>query len=276
MAIALPAWCLVYLMTSTTVLHSDSVLRRQTVLLVHPVELRIMPWAVLAGCGIPSIMAFNTIASAAKPFYLSQQFWALARMLHPLFTAIVQLAFSIMAGGTRQFASVRERNYAVLKNLRRVYTAATMAAVVFHISTLTLSLSSQLVPLMFNELYRTLLGPREIFEPPPFWTEVKDAKSIVEGVHAFLQWDELVSCSSILIWAFVVNRNALRGESDSAGLFSTLTSVFLWLAVGGPAAAAIKLIQQRDEYVLEYLEPSQAERESAEKTMAKRKADKNK
>ena len=257
MALAVPAWCMLHLVSSTTILHVGSTLQRQTTLLVHPTEIDIMPWSVLIGCGIPSVMIFLTDASTQKPLRKSQQFWILLRMVHPLLTAVIQLLLSMFSPEDEQaLRDPAKRNKLVAQGLRRVYTVATTVAVVSHAATLSLSLSSMIAPSLFSELYQTMLDPVALFKPDFFWTDLAPVTSIPAGALAFLQWDELTSIGSILVWAYAVNRNALSGEDKASGLLTVSLRTITWTVVGGPAAAAISLIKERDEFMLEVKEPS--------------------
>lgn len=255
MGIALPTWCLLHLLTSTTILHSGGLARRQTTLLVHPLEVGIMPWSILIGCGVPSVMAFLTSPAIQKPMYLSQQFWILLRMIHPLLSAMAQLTLSAFVfNDSPELSDPKLRNRAVARSLRRIWTAARMVAVATHVGTFTLSLGSLIVPSMFTEHYQSMLHPRSLFRPDFFWEKTTKVNSIAAGSLTFLQWDEIVSCSSILVWSFAVNRNALAGETDTSSFLLVAIRTTLWVVMGGPAAAAISLIEERDEYMLEMRE----------------------
>lgn len=173
-------------------------------------------------------------------------------MIHPLFTAVAQLTLSIASfedSPILRDPNIRSRS--VAKSLRGVWTVATLVAVASHVSTLTLSLGSLIVPSMFTELYQNMLHPQAIFQPDFFWLETSNVKNITMGAFVFLQWDEIVSCASILVWAFVVNRNSLTGKEGASSFISVVVRTALWMAIGGPAAAAINLIKERDDYMLE-------------------------
>ena len=260
MALALPLWGLFHIRTSTTLLPSTSLTRRQATLLVHPVELDIIPWAVLLGLGTPSIAIFLTDGSTSAPFYRSQQFWTVARLYHPLFTAVIQIVLSMLTPIRSDYKDPQERRRAVIGGLRNVYSVATTVAIIFHTTTLALSISTVLAPSLYAELYRKALRPQMLFQPQMFWGEVEGVSGIAEGARVFLQWDELVSCLSILAWALAVNRQCLRSEPEAASLPSTLFKILLWSIVGGPAAAAVKVIQQRDEVLLDRITESEGRR----------------
>jgi hypothetical protein len=103
---------------------------------------------------------------------------------------------------------------------------------------------SQIGPTIFSLKYTVLFNPYGVFLPKPFWSDTPRVSSIAEGAIQFLQWDELISCSSILVWALAVNREGLSQSSDASAFLSMIWTG-LMMFVGGPAAAAISLIKER-------------------------------
>lgn len=69
----------------------------------------------------------------------------------------------------------------------------------------------------------------------------------------FLQWDEIVACFSILVWAIALNRQALSREPQGSNFLAMIVKTCALTLVGGPAAAAISLIRERDTVILESL-----------------------
>ena len=260
MALAVPAWCLLHLLSSTTILHAGTMLQRQMTLVVHPLEVDIIPLSVAIGCGVPTMMVLLTDATTEAPFYLSQQFWILARLFHPVYTAISHFVLSVINyEDLPGLSDPSTRSRVVAKSLRRVSSFATTIAVVSHAGTMALSLGTVLVPSVFTEAYRIMFNPLTLFklDIPGYQTDT--VKTIAAGVLSFLQWDEVVTVTSILLWAFVVNRNALSSDARASGLLSVLVRTVLWTAVGGPAAAAVRLIKERDEFMLETVEATKEE-----------------
>ena len=190
MALAVPTWCLLHLLTSATVLHLRSTKQQQTTLLVHPLEVDIIPWSVLLGCGIPSVMAFATDATVNHPFYFSQQFWILVRMIHPLLSAVAQLKLSLFSFDNHSKLRDPElRKHTVAQSLGRIWTIASSIAIVSHVSTMTLSLAATLAPSIFMESYQQVFTLQAVFKPVYFWQNTRIFESIDAGVLSFLQWD---------------------------------------------------------------------------------------
>lgn len=247
MAVVLPAWCLIHLLTSPSVSDSLAAATRQTSLLVHPSELQVLPWSLAIGCGVPTIMlVFFSSFETQSPLYASSQFWILVRQIHPLLTAIVHLLLSVFAPVSDvEFTTKSDRNRNVSRALRRVYSFAKYVAIITHCLALTLAVGPTFLPSL-------VLG---IWKPVPFWADdAPAAETISAGSFMFLQWDELISCVSILVWAFALNRDALTTHVQGSGFLSTIWRVVSMTAIGGPAAAAVSLIEERDEKVLESVE----------------------
>jgi len=133
-------------------------------------------------------------------------------------------------------------------------------------------LASQTTRRVFAPGYLAYFSPSSVFAPPRL--ELFDLKSApastyasvpisswAAGAHQFLQYDELFSLAAILVWATVLNRaGVVRPEDkDQSGIRSWLAllgvsearwQTLLWCVVGGPAAAAIQLVRERDEWWL--------------------------
>lgn len=259
MAVVLPVWCLMHLISSPSVSQSISPAVRQRSLLVHPTGLKVLPWSLAIGCGIPTFMMMYCQPNADGPFYASSQFWILVRQIHPILTTIAHLFLSILVSVDTGFSSPTDRNRNVTKALRKVFSVAKYMAIVTHCSTLTLAVSTKVLPMLFNDDYRVFLDPIAVWGPQMFWADdAPTAKTIAAGALLFLQWDELVTCVSVLTWTFALNRDALASHPHGSGFLSTMWRVACMTAIGGPAAAAVSLVEERDEMVLESSENASA------------------
>ncbi|KAI9659651.1 MAG: hypothetical protein M1831_003732 [Alyxoria varia] len=131
-----------------------------------------------------------------------------------------------------------------------------------HWGVVILSLASRIMPFMFAEKYQDSLSPVAMFDPAPFWTgDVRTSESVHEGVLMFLQWDELVCCLSILVWAVAINRDSLYAHDKGSTFKSMVWRLVFGTIVAGPAAAAISLVLERDEALLESSEQTLEKRE---------------
>lgn len=256
-------WCLGHLVTSPIASAKISASTLKTSLLVHPAELRVLPWSVLVGCGIPSILTL--ISNPAPKGYLlsSKQSWILIRQFHPLLTSLVHLLLSVMSrSGETSYVSAGDRNRNVTRALRRVYSIATYIAMLPHGAVLALVLARKVIPSIISEEYRAFLVPSRIFLPQPFWLEpVAPVESSASGVQTFLQWDALVSCLTMLVWTTALNRDALYSHPRGSSFQSLFWRMAILTCIGGPATAAISAIRERDEILLESPETSWEKRE---------------
>ena len=262
-AVILPAYCLLHLITSPIAATSISTAARKTSLLVHPAELSVLPWSVLLGCGIPSVMILASGTAPGKPLRSSRQFWILVRQIHPLLSSAVQLVLSMLSrSGDVGYVSAGDRNRNVTRALRRVYSVATYIAVLSHSAVFALVFVSKTIPWMLSDEYVAYLSPSRIFMPKPFWLDsVPQVESAASGIQLFLQWDELVSCLTILVWAVALNRDALYSHPRGSSFQSLFWRVMTLTCIGGPATAAISVIRERDEILLESPETSTEKRD---------------
>ncbi|KAE9962799.1 hypothetical protein BLS_010007 [Venturia inaequalis] len=235
-ALAIPAFCFVHLLTSPTVaaqsLSSFSISEK---------DLMILPWSTGLGHFIPILMGLRTRSSVTTPMWKSKQFWLVARLFHPVFTAVIHFVLSKALSDPAPSVGGSH-----VRDLQALYDFATYIAVVPHLATMSVSILSQLGPGVFAPKYSEFFNPIKVFVPTPFWSNVSKVANITEGAKQFLQWDELISCSSIVVWAWAVNRTGLSGVSGASGTLSMLLRTANMMIIGGPAAAAISLIKERD------------------------------
>lgn len=252
MALVVPAYCVLHLITSLTALPAASQTSgiRKASILVHPSELRVLPWSVLLGAGITSLLVF-----LAEPGSNLQQVALILRQIHPVLTAIAHLLLSIVTTPDQQFGSPDQRNIIVLNGLQKIYNFATYIAITTHTGVCTILLLSATIPSLFAPIYPSLFTPRSAFSPTAFWSpDHTRVHSFGEGAHAFFLWDELVSVTAILIWALAVNRQALAGQQGAPGFLRAVGRAGVMTVVGGPVAGAISLVRMRDVFVLSGLE----------------------
>ncbi|KAK5140539.1 hypothetical protein LTR04_002954 [Oleoguttula sp. CCFEE 6159] len=252
--IVLPLYCALHLLTSPTVYlnprYSSSL--RQTALLVHPTELRILPYSVFIGILTPTL--FAALPSPAIVSHTTHQAALVLWQLFPLWAGLSQLLLSMRStkDTTMAYQSSTERNGRVLKGLERVYGFAFAIVAVTHIAPLAISLIAAMKPDALPGKYAAYvdtLHPANAFLPSRFWGHVKMVDSIGEGSLEFLKWDELVSTTSVLVWACALNWQA-AAEHNIQSLAVMVAKTLLLLVFAGPVGAAILLVAERDEAVL--------------------------
>lgn len=185
--------------------------------------------------------------------------------MHPVYTAILHPVLSITTqSGHPDFSSPVQRNRNVLKALQGAYSYATYLAVVPHVLTVTLVLGSHLLPSLFSSKAQAAFDPLSILRPVSFWAQpAVVTTSVSSGVLAFLQWDEISAVMSILVWAFALNRQSLSREANGSSFVYAIFKTVMMIIIGGPAAAAIMLIKERDQAVLELPDILEQEKKDA-------------
>lgn len=160
---------------------------------------------------------------------------------------IVNLVFSPFVRNDRNVDDGR----ATQRALRRVYAYAFGNAAVTHLISWIVSLSTVIAPSIFKPEYVSSLHPFKVFDiPQPWASPVTQVSTLGEGVHAFLRWDYLIGSAGVLIWAVSVYKSAHRVVYGRVGCLGLVTKVVLLSLVAGPTAAAVELLWERDELVM--------------------------
>lgn len=134
--------------------------------------------------------------------------------------------------------------------LRMFYSAAFWPAAVTHAVGWSVAITSLILPALFNERIVHALHPREVFGVTWPSSNLR-IRSLGEGVHAFLQWDYLIGCHAVLLWAAAMNVFAQRKVTGRVNWFRLATTIVGCGILFGPVAAAVRLTRLRDELVLQ-------------------------
>lgn len=143
-----------------------------------------------------------------------------------------------------------------LRLLRYTYLFAASTALLTHVITLTLSLSTVFFPTLFSPLGGSSaafsLAPKNVFIPvsPLYHTSVDN---LGEGLYHFLVWNMTVSNVAPLLWGLVQLKGAVErkgGNGEWEGWVVAGAKVVGLSLVGGPSAAAVWCCWRRDELVL--------------------------
>ncbi|KAI9785097.1 MAG: hypothetical protein M1816_000508 [Peltula sp. TS41687] len=246
-----PVYFTIYLCTSRTVLdqsrHSNS---ERSSPMSFPSELRLLPFSLTLGYIIPSI-----IIALPSPNVVSHDFqqaviavWS----FFPIGVAVIQALLSRVTSSTspvdRQSPqSPAELAAASLRVMRPVYTLAFAGSAIFHIATATLSLTALLFPTIYAPGYATALHPSHVSLP----ANTAQVGTIGQGVLRFMQLDQWIGYSAVLLWASTMYRSASVGKvSGWKHSFNLLMTTLGLAVVAGPGGAAVGLVWARDEMVL--------------------------
>ncbi|CAD0088068.1 unnamed protein product [Aureobasidium vineae] len=132
---------------------------------------------------------------------------------------------------------------------RRVYIFGLCCAAVPHVSTIAVSITSLLFPTFFANNIPAEFHPINLFIPiSPF--SGKQAGTVGEGAHWFLQWDMTLMFLTYLVWAYFA---VVKVIYPSSGVLSTSLLLRLagWSLLFGPMGAAMLAIWERDDIVFE-------------------------
>jgi len=246
-AVSAPTYYFTHLLTSPTVMESLSPLQLASAVSIPRASLASLPRAALLSHMIP---AFGMIATKVHPtgsFLSTSQFWLLARLLHPLFLV------PFLHRESSSMASALPVAGESTQSLNRAYNLAFGIAVSTHIFSVAKSLWSSFSSHSSPKDGKpgSNLGIKSLFWPPRSWgSNIKPVKTVAEGVLAFLQWDEMVTCVSTLAWSFSLNRLALEGHVDREPLRAIILKTAGMVVLGGPAAASVWLLRTRDQVLL--------------------------
>ncbi|KAF2084758.1 hypothetical protein K490DRAFT_59392 [Saccharata proteae CBS 121410] len=133
--------------------------------------------------------------------------------------------------------------------LRTLYTFALLTATLTHATTLTLTLTPLLLPSLFTPTALASLHPR-LFLPLVSAKNTSLAGGLTEGILRFMQWDEAVSAGTAALWGAELYLRDAGARRGAWGLLGVLARLVFWSLVGGPAAAAVAMVWERDELVL--------------------------
>src|ERR1700750_464975 len=98
-ALAVPAYCFVHLLTSTTVSASKTSVQ-QSGIRISENNLTLLPWSTALGHAIPLGMALRTSSTVTTPVWQSQEYWIAARLFHPVFTVVIHTILSQIVPGS--------------------------------------------------------------------------------------------------------------------------------------------------------------------------------
>lgn len=179
--------------------------------------------------------------------YGLQQFWILVWQFFPLWVSIWQLIFSILGHTDTNEGTLdtREKRRASVKTaLEHVWNFAIFVSIITHLPVVVFSIVAQILGAVGKGGQWSHLSFANLFLPPDFRIATL-VSSINEGALLFFQWDEAVSCASVLLWAFALHRQA-----GVAHLSRTVVRTVFLGVIAGPAAAACFMIKERDNLVL--------------------------
>lgn len=249
-----PAWCALHL--STVPYAHEHEEPSASVLPVSLAGLTTLPWSLTVGYILPIVLMCVPGLSTGT----HQAFVALWQGF-PLWIIICQYMFRLLLRGdpadTSRQGRIGQRTLTKY-GLRTAYSFAFAGAAFTHLVTMSLVATPLLFPVLFSAATVEGFHPVHVFVPPPFWSSTP--VDMIEGVLHFLQYDQYVGSLGVLLWASVVSINTRRYATGRASWTRVLLKVVILTAFVGPGAAALALLWERDETLLDIQPETEADK----------------
>jgi len=221
LTITAPLWLFVHLLTSPVAkpfpgTHANSVL------LVSPLDLKLLPISITLSYLLPSILM-----AVPSPEYFTpetHQYFLALWQAFPLLTVLIhRILFSITSRLSSYFFPAdphtrppTPQGTSYLHNAKHIYRFVLTLCIVTHLPIFLLSVFpasllpqlSPLDPLASSPLLTVLAQtPSSVFIPS-LVSPTQKISSLAEGVQAFLQWDIYIASTAFILWAILLYRNA--------------------------------------------------------------------
>lgn len=250
-AVIMPIYMAIHLSTSPTAARSRGRSPKSSIdFRVHPCDSEAVPYSILLGFVLPTVLMCLRVPTVLT--YSQKQnliaFW----QAFPLWISLSHLLLSTLLKNISSISGSASRNPTdrriVLQALRRVYMFGFASSAVIHVATVSVSLASVLTPGIFATGYRSLFRPFQVFVPISLSSAVQ-VSSMGEGSMYFLQWDEVVGSTALLVWAATLYRNAHGTQFDWQRWARLVAKVAGLSVIAGPCSAALALVWDRDELI---------------------------
>ncbi|KAK2776636.1 hypothetical protein FQN53_002544 [Emmonsiellopsis sp. PD_33] len=247
----MPIYAAVHLLTSPT--RSNPSQAAITIPAKSVTAIKLIPFSIIAGYFVPSMLM--VLPETTYGFLDTKQeriaFW----QSWPVYVAFIHFTATTAAnifcsgstsGKTNASATTKQARSA----LRQVYAFAFASTAIPHVATWTISLASTLVPMIFDIDIVPALHPSRVFLNTLPWSGAR-VSSLGQGVLWFLQWDQLLGTAGTLLWAVSLYASAHQARKVRVGCVGFVPKVAALCAVSGVAGAAVELMWERDELVLQ-------------------------
>lgn len=136
--------------------------------------------------------------------------------------------------------------------LRHAYAFTFGGVTVSHLVSVILPLASLIAPNLFQKSVLGDLHPFNVFETPRPWASpVPQLLSVAQGTKNLLRWDYLVGTTATLVWAVTLYSTAHRNVYGRVDYVELLRKVVPLTLLSGPVGAAVQLMWERDELLLQ-------------------------
>ena len=205
-----------------------------------------LPISLTVGYLVPAIaMAMPSPSLVSNGF---QQVAIALWNIFPLIVCFMQKALGGIAarvGERKKKRGPNTRHH--LKAVRFAYIFGLVISTVTHTAILSLSLSTKILPFLFQPSYAQALGPSALLVPPVALTTVP---SLGDGVRSFLLWDQVFAYSTMLILGYVQLQRVLQASRARTQPYSIAGLVAIGIIVMGPGSVVLILNWTREEELL--------------------------
>jgi hypothetical protein len=216
-------------------------------LLAHSPEIASITGSVFVGYIVPAILMAlpfpSVVTSDQKQIYMAV--W----QVFPISVAVLQQVFKRVLSGSSSILA-KSSPTTTIWCLRLTYAFALMCAGTTHLQAVSLAGAYDLFPPLFDKNHKGSLGLRRAFVPGGYLPSHKVA-NVNEGALRFLQYDEYIGSTAVLIWASFMAARAWPKDASSLGAIAAVFIGAFTCITRGPIAAATILLWMRDEIVLE-------------------------
>lgn len=240
-AIVMPLYGGFHLLTSATAAGSSDAnrLRRRA-----PLALQVLIPSFAIGYVTPTILFVYPFSSN-----FLRQWFCTAWQLYP---HILYACQHVLASKSPQHETLRpdqKHEDQDLKILSKAYDFAFKFAATIQIFVYTILITVWLMPSLFPDHIAQALTFEQVFKPGPFYSYGPPG-SVPDEMHRWFHYDQYVGSAAILVWALAIYLSSpTYGKQTWKGYARLGGKVCTWAIIGGPAGAAAKILQLRDEQI---------------------------
>ena len=150
---------------------------------------------------------------------------------------------------TKQFSPRPSNRIEEKMALHKAYVFAFGMASATNIIAVGTIITRKLFPSLFSSAALDSFSFQKVFVPPAFYCNAP-MESMADGIQNFLQYDQYIGSTAAIVWAVVLHIKSRRVPFTVSHLLWLSGMVFGISLMGGPAAAVVSLMWNRDERVL--------------------------
>ena len=133
--------------------------------------------------------------------------------------------------------------------LRSVYGFVFIMGALPHMIVMVLSCTAGFWPSLFAKGTARVLHPRNLLTVTSPFSRVK-ARDLAQGIQWLIQWDHVIGTASMIVWATTLYMRTKQELGLGYDWSHTLWRIIMYAFGGGPVGAAVGLLWERDELLL--------------------------